>query len=93
MTYFMRQPTTLPFAVYSLSPPYPLHVQIHHFMIADCIFLGVPQLEGTMEFASPNKLDAVGDGIPGVIFLFSFAYSHGQLGQCYGALAYYGVLF
>lgn len=40
----------------------------YHFMIADCILLGVPQLEGAMVLASPRKLDIlVGDGMSGVI--------------------------
>lgn len=56
MTYLMRKPT-LSFAMYllpSIFPPF-FHVHISRFMILDSIFLGVPQLEGALVFASIRK--------------------------------------
>jgi hypothetical protein len=63
-------------------------------MILDSIFLGVPQLEGTLVFASltKNRISWLGMASEALSYCF-FAFYYVQPGHRYGALAYCGVLF
>jgi hypothetical protein len=66
MTYFMRQPTTYPSLCIFYQPNFfpSLRVQIFHFMIVGCIFLGVAQLERVYGVRLPNEPGFLfGDGI------------------------------